>query len=285
VKLPKIHVSNERHMMAKTYMDAQQELELIRRAQNGDSWAENQLVCALLPIMRSYVSRWSNKEHSLHEDMLQEGLIGIMSAIRRFNEAKNSRLKTYAEHLWCRRIQRFVELERVKGLGGTKGLSTRGQRRVKRVYNEMDKSGDVAANLAKKTGVKRCTAEGFIRLQQPGFMVSLDKTDGTGEPWGASFPGKFKSAPEILDSKHFREFIEESLENTPKEKWRAVLKWRYLNRVRYSHEEIGQQLGVSRERVRQIEGEILHFLAKRYRSKCGPFDIKPPKYLPASGHI
>ena len=80
-------------------LDKNQERELLIRAQSGDSSAESELVTAYLPLVRKIVYRYysvGERDRSYRDDVTQEGLIGIVTAIRRFDIDRGILFSTYA---------------------------------------------------------------------------------------------------------------------------------------------------------------------------------------------
>jgi RNA polymerase sigma factor (sigma-70 family) len=85
-----------------------EELTLIRRAQGGDRLAMDRLVRANVRLVSSVARRYRCRSFST-EDLVQEGILGLILAIERFDTARGCRLSTYALH-WIRQaIARAAE--------------------------------------------------------------------------------------------------------------------------------------------------------------------------------
>jgi RNA polymerase sigma factor (sigma-70 family) len=75
-------------------LTAQRERELLRRARGGDTAAQQELLAALEPLVYSIARRFVGPVEL--EDLAQEGRVGLLKAIPRFDEARGTRLTTYA---------------------------------------------------------------------------------------------------------------------------------------------------------------------------------------------
>lgn len=81
-------------------LSAEQESELIRRAKEGDEQARTRLVESNLRLVVSIAKQYSNPSMPL-EDLIQEGVIGLLKALNRFDSKRGYRFSTYATH-WIR---------------------------------------------------------------------------------------------------------------------------------------------------------------------------------------
>lgn len=89
-------------------LTSQEEVALIRRAQGGDDRARERLVAANTRLVYSIARRYHCRSLTL-DDLAQEGTIGLLVAIERFNPTLGCRLSTYASH-WIRQaIARSIE--------------------------------------------------------------------------------------------------------------------------------------------------------------------------------
>ena len=79
----------------------------IKKAQNGDSEAENYIVSQNLGLVRSVVKRFLNRGCE-YEDLMQIGSIGLLKAIKKFDSSYNVRFSTYAIPMIIGEIKRFL---------------------------------------------------------------------------------------------------------------------------------------------------------------------------------
>ena len=215
---------------------------------SGNRRAGDQLVSACLPFVFSIAMEYRRWGVPL-EDIIQQGNIGLLRAAERFDTAKCCRLITYAAY-WIRAEIReyLVRSYRVVRLGTTKG-----ERRALRLYRTTREESVDA--LAEKSGLSKERAEKLMPLLT-GRDVSLDAETGDR---GAILdrlaseeldPEEAVSSAE-LDNRARRALDEALGQLTPREL--LIVRTRWADDDTRTLESIGQELGVSKERVRQIE--------------------------------
>lgn len=93
--------------MERVELTQEEFLELISRAQNGDSEAENFLVENNIGLVRSVVKRFLNRGCE-YDDLIQIGSIGLLKAIKKFDTSYNVKFSTYAIPMIIGEIKRFL---------------------------------------------------------------------------------------------------------------------------------------------------------------------------------
>ncbi|HJK98189.1 MAG TPA: sigma-70 family RNA polymerase sigma factor [Polyangiaceae bacterium LLY-WYZ-14_1] len=229
-------------------LDPETERALAQRWREGDERAGRQLVEASLPfvirIAREY-RRWGVPL----EDLIQQGNLGLLKAARKFDPEKQCRLITYAVY-WIRAEIRdyVVRTYRIVRLG-----TTRTERRAMRTYR---RSGvDDAKQLAEESGMPQARAEKLWPLLAQGD-VSLDATyEDRGPAVDRIDAGT--ATPEDLTAHRnemsgVKEVLHEALGKLS-DRERRIIEARLLSEDPITLEKLGRELGVSKERVRQIE--------------------------------
>lgn len=237
-----------RRMAQHAVLDAETEIALARAWANGDERAGCLLIegnlQVVLGIAREY-RRWGVP----NDDLVQQGCIGLYKAARRYDVERGSRLRSYAAY-WIRAEIRDYVLRsyRMVRLG-----ATRTERRAMRAY----RSSSVATveELAERSGMPLPRCEMLWPLLQGGDR-SLDATFD-GQPALIDCIGNPNASPEEMTAEaesnaQLQEAVQLALATLP-ERERHVLKRRYMNAEQSTLEELGRELGVSRERVRQLE--------------------------------
>lgn len=198
------------------------------------------------------------------EDLVQEGNIGLLKAIKNYKTGLNTRLYTYAM-IWIKsEIQAYI----IKNWKIVKAATTNNLRKLffnfKSTQKELLQSGvpkhEIISNVALKLGVN----EDEVREMQNYLIggdvsLSLEKDDSEDSNLFLEIPDYH--TPEIayienIDSKKLEGAIHQAL-NSLKPKQREVLELRFFTEEKKTHKEISEVLGVSAERVRQIEAEAL----------------------------
>jgi DNA-directed RNA polymerase sigma subunit (sigma70/sigma32) len=84
------------------------EKDLARRAQSGDAGARDRMVNANIPLVVSIARQYGNP-HMEPEDLIQEGMIGLCTAVERFDPGKGFRFSTYATYWIKQRVLRALD--------------------------------------------------------------------------------------------------------------------------------------------------------------------------------
>ncbi len=229
-------------------LDSDDERDLARRWALGDSSAGHRLVESSLPfvlrIAREY-RRWGVPL----EDLVQQGNLGLLKAAAKYDPEKQCRLVTYAAY-WIRAEIRdyVVRSYRIVRLG-----TTRTERRAMRAYRRQ--GVETAAQLAEESGMPLSRAEKLWPLLTQGD-VSLDVSHEDRSsalermPAGEVDPEESFVRRDAICS--VREALESAMESLS-ERERRIVRARMLSDDPCTLEELGQEMGVSKERVRQLE--------------------------------
>lgn len=231
------------------------ERELALRWRDGDQKAGRKLVESSLPFVITIASEYRRWGIPL-EDLIQQGNLGLLKGALRFEPERACRLITYAVY-WIRAEIRdyVVRGYRVVRIGGSKG-----ERRALRAYRKTREDDPV--KLAAVAGIDPRRVEALMPLFKQ-RDVSLDAAE-PGETPGVDRLADQRPSPEEnvlerMDNEVARTRIEEAMGLlTARERW--VLERRILADTETTLEALGLKLGISKERVRQIESRALEKL-------------------------
>jgi RNA polymerase primary sigma factor len=244
-------------------LTAAEEVELAKRIERGDAEAKARMINCNLRLVVSIAKRYQRQGVSLG-DLVQDGIIGLDRAAEKFDWRKGFKFSTYATW-WIRqacqravanqartiRVPTHVHERRVK-LGRTR----------KRLELELERE-PTAEELAEATGLELQHVEEALGVAE--VSASLNQAiggDGDGE-LGDLFADPTAVDPvEEADESLRRRAVREALQTLP-ERERRVLELRFgFAGQQQALEAIGRELGITRERVRQLEGEALAKLAR-----------------------
>ena len=250
-------------------LDAEKELEIAERMANGDEEAKQMLIEANLRLVVSIAKRYVGKG-MFFLDLIQEGNLGLMKAVEKFDYTKGYKFSTYATW-WIRQAITRAIADQARTIRipvhmvETIHKVSRYQRQL------LQELGHEATpdEVAEKIGMSPEKVREIMKIAQD--PVSLETPIGVEEDshLGDFIPDDDSPAPQDAASyAMLREQIKEVLHTlTPREE--HVLKLRYgLNDGRtHTLEEVGKEFNITRERIRQIEAKALRKLRHPSRSK------------------
>lgn len=229
-------------------LDRETERELAKRWIAGDAGAGARIVHACLPFVVSIAFEYRRWGVPL-EDIVQQGNLGLLKAASKFDPKKECRLATYAAY-WIRaEIREYVvRAFRVVRLGTTKG-----ERRALRAYRRTKVTDP--AELAKISGL----TEERVRLLLPllsGRELSLDVSTNELPPAIDRVPSKIATPEDEVLRDEIKTRAGHAVRDVVAKldaRERMIVEARLMSEDPPTLQELGKKLGVSKERVRQIE--------------------------------
>ncbi len=243
-------------------LSARQEVELIRRVQEGDESARERVFRANIPLVVSIARRYTS-QHLESEDLVQEGMIGLCTAIERFDPSRGFRFSTYATYWIRQRILRALDQNsRLIHVPVDVGYAAR-HAAVKREELERQLGREpTLAELAPHCGVTETRLEAILAcLEDPvsiegrpgeegeGGVLNIPDTDAV-DPVQALFASETeRQAQRLLATLSARD--------------RLVIENRYgINGQTLSLQDLAERLRITREGVRQIQRRALQKLQR-----------------------
>jgi RNA polymerase primary sigma factor len=246
----------------------EEEVDLARKIRTGDTEALKKLVKANLRFVVSVAKQYQNQGITL-PDLINEGNLGLMKAAQRFDETRGFKFISYAVW-WIRQaiLQALAEQSRIVRLPvnkiGSINKINRAFARLEQIYEREPSSQEIAEMLemipedvkdALKTNGRTVSMDAPISAEEDNSMYDLLQSTDTPSP------------DKNLINESLAYEIERAL-NTLSPRESKVLKLYFGLGMKhpYTLEEIGEELTLTRERVRQIKEKAIRKI--QFTTRC-----------------
>ncbi|MEM9572606.1 MAG: RNA polymerase factor sigma-32 [Pseudomonadota bacterium] len=268
-----------RKAMKAPMLEAEHELNLARRwRDNDDERALHELTTAYMRLVISMASKFRHYGLPL-ADLVQEGNVGLMQAAARFEPAREVRFSTYAAW-WIRSsIQDYVlrnwSIVRTGTTAAQKSLFFN----LRRLRAKIDDTGDAVMTAENKKWVSEHLGVPERDVETMASRLSASDrslnaplaTDGDAQ-WQDLLPDESATPDQVVmeerDNAKRKAWIAEALQ-VLNERETLIISERRLTDESVTLEVLGKRLGISKERVRQIEHQALNKLKKTLTKMVG----------------
>ena len=252
----------------------------------GNEEAKHRLIESNLRLVISIAKRYCKASKTVTlQDLIQEGNIGLMKAADRFDYTKGYKFSTYATW-WIRQgIRRFIaDTSRTIRIPAHQYEYVRKMNAVKsRLFNELQRMPtDIELAQALEITVDKLHYLQNIEIDAVSLSAPINDNDDDTDVLGDFIEDKSTNVEEEIVKKEYLESFKNAVLESEilDQREKEIICLRYgINCDRaHSLEEIGQKMGVTRERIRQIENKSLRKLGrdkniKKYNSGYNPEKI------------
>jgi RNA polymerase sigma-32 factor len=224
------------------------ECVLAQRWKDGDVRAGEAFITACLPFVVSIALEYRRWRVPL-DDLIQEGAIGLLLAAKKFDPTRGFRLTTYSVH-WIRAqirlyLMRTFRLVRV----GT----TREERRALRIYwTTAERDPDRLASASGLSGDRARCLLPVLTAREASLSTSVHDSGSPIDGLATSEPSPEDAVSERSMDRHMQSSVARALESLSARE-QLIVRERMMCDEPVSLSHLGRRLGLSRERVRQLE--------------------------------
>ena len=253
-------------------LSPKEELRVTRLVLRGDAEARRLIIVSNLRLVVSIAKKYLYYGLPLL-DLIEEGNLGLMKAAERFDPERGCKFSTYATW-WIRQavtraLSNFGRTVRIP-VYVTDNI-TRYKKTAERLYIKTGKKPEVE-EMAQEMGIKVKEAEklrSFVDSVSP--LENLDSTDNDN---GRGIPEQFQ--PAKLDQAIVQFELDQQMEELMKElteREAGIIKFRYglTDGKAHTLEETGREFSLTRERIRQIEKNVLKRLSEYAKEHAADF--------------
>jgi RNA polymerase sigma-32 factor len=257
-------------------LEADEERRLIDRAQAGDRAALDALVRSHTPLVLKHALHVARSFRGAPADLVQEGMLGLLEAVRHFDLRKNVRLSTYATW-WIRALllRSVLANWRLVRVGTTKAQRAAffDLHKEKRLRELQGRPADLSA-LAARIGVpERELAELEQHLQTPEAALDAPESERGPAVADALLDDEAHRPDTVAEQRELgaqlHSLVGEFGDALP-ERERKLVDGRWLSAEPRPLRELGDEFGVSGERARQLEASLLKRFRRYARERLEP---------------
>ncbi|MGI9535348.1 MAG: RNA polymerase sigma factor RpoH [Thermodesulfobacteriota bacterium] len=257
-------------------LSREEEYELAMRYKNdGDLESARKLVSSNLKFVVRISNEYKNYGINMM-DIIQEGNIGLMQAVKGFDPTKGYRLISYA--VWW--IRAYIQNYLIKSWSLVKVGTNQAQRKLfyklRSTKNALDKGGEIISDedyskIAAELGVReKDVIEMDQRMSKKDLSLDARVSDDQESTYINYLEDEDSNQEDLIAKNQIKSTVKENISpilDTLKDREKYIIENRILTDSPLTLEEIGNKYKISRERVRQIENAALKKIKKAFKER------------------
>ena len=249
-------------------LDEKEEKSLLKKMKDGDTEAYNRLVCSNLRLVVHVAKKYINRGLDV-DDLIQEGTLGLITALKRYDAKFHSRISTYAMYWIKQSIQRAIY-----DTGNLIRFPVHMHETIntfKSAYKKIEKEQGNIPTVKMMADTLGCSEERIVEISKfvENNVIYDDTINDDGDTvFDLINDDQNDSAERFVYNKKLKEQVLAVLDTlTPREEKVLRLRYGIDDGKPKTLEEVGQHFNNTRERIRQIEAKALRKLRHPSRSK------------------